>query len=87
MEVAYATPRRQWLLVCTLPEGSTLAAAIEASGIRALCPEVRIEEGSVGVWSRVKPLDTVLQSGDRVEIYRPLLADPKEVRRRRALAS
>jgi uncharacterized protein len=84
VEVAYATPQRQWLLDCEVAQGATLADAIAASGIRDMCPELVVEDGAVGIWSRVRPLDTVLAAGDRVEIYRPLKADPKEVRRRRA---
>jgi uncharacterized protein len=84
VEVAYATPQQQWLLQCRVPPGTTLAEAIEASGIRDLCADIEVVEGQVGVWNRVRPLDCVLQHGDRVEIYRSLKADPKEVRRRRA---
>jgi putative ubiquitin-RnfH superfamily antitoxin RatB of RatAB toxin-antitoxin module len=84
VEVAYALPDRQWLQSCELPEGATLADAIEASGLRRMLPELEVGEGLVGVWNRVRPLDTPLADGDRVEIYRPLRADPKEARRRRA---
>ncbi|HRQ63813.1 MAG TPA: RnfH family protein [Xanthomonadaceae bacterium] len=84
VEVAYATPQRQWLLPCQVAPGTTLAEAIEVSGIRDKCADIEVVEGQVGIWSRVRPLATVLEDGDRVEIYRPLKADPKEVRRRRA---
>jgi uncharacterized protein len=84
VEVAFATPQRQWLLPCRVAPGTTLAGAIEASGIRDMCAGIEVVEGRVGIWNRVRPLDTVLEDGDRVEIYRPLKADPKEVRRRRA---
>lgn len=87
VEVAYATPERQWLLSCELPLGATIADAITASGILELCPGIDAGEGHVGVWSRVRAPDTVLADGDRVEIYRSLKADPKEVRRRRARES
>lgn len=84
VEVAYATPARQTLLTVQLPPGSTVAEAIEASGIRDRCPDIPVDPAEVGIFSRKRPLDHILQDGDRVEIYRPLRADPKEVRRQRA---
>lgn len=84
VEVVYALPDRQWQRQLELPEGATLRDAIEASGIRRAFPALMIEEGMVGIWYRVRPLDTPLRDGDRVEIYRPLQADPKEARRERA---
>lgn len=84
VEVAYALPGRQWLLAVTVPSGATLAEAIEASGIRAKVADLVIDPDRVGIFGRKAALDTVLADGDRVEIYRPLLADPKEVRRARA---
>ena len=85
VEVAYATPKRQWLLRISVVEGSTLEDAIEQSGITNEWPEIEVDPARVGIFGRKMPLDTVLRSGDRVEIYRPLIADPKEARRRRAL--
>lgn len=87
VEVAYATPERQALLRVEVPAGCTLAQAIELSGIRARFPELRLEEEGVGIFSRKVPLDHVLREGDRVEIYRPLIADPKETRRKKASAA
>lgn len=63
--------------------GATIREAIAASGLLASFPELSIEEGMVGVWYRVRPLDAPLREGDRVEIYRPLRADPKQARRER----
>ncbi len=84
VEVAHATPERQLLLRATVPVGSTLADAIELSGIRDEWPGIEVDLSSVGVFGRKLPPDTVLRAGDRVEIYRPLIADPREARRRRA---
>jgi putative ubiquitin-RnfH superfamily antitoxin RatB of RatAB toxin-antitoxin module len=83
VEVAYAEPTRQFLRRVTLDAGATAADAIAASGIEA---ELGIDASSLGcgIWSKPKPRDTPLADGDRVELYRPLLADPKEARRRRA---
>jgi len=83
VEVAYAEPGRQFLRPLTLAVGATIADAIAASGLEA---ELGIDASSLatGVWSKPKPRDTPLADGDRVELYRPLLADPKEARRRRA---
>ena len=84
VEVAYGRPERQALVSVSLPAGSTLLDAIEASGILRQFPEIDLRVNKVGVWGRLASLDTPLRPGDRVEIYRPLLADPKEVRRLRA---
>jgi putative ubiquitin-RnfH superfamily antitoxin RatB of RatAB toxin-antitoxin module len=83
VEVAYAEPQRQLLRRITLPAGATVADAIAASGLEA---DLRIDasELAVGVWSKPVARDAPLTNGDRVELYRPLTADPKEARRRRA---
>ena len=83
VEVAYAEPERQFLRRLTLAADATIADAIAASELEA---ELGIDASSLaaGVWSKPKPRDTPLADGDRVELYRPLLADPKEARRRRA---
>ena len=86
IEVAYATPDRQSLLRLPVPEGSTVAEAIEQSAIRDEFPELKMEIKAVGIFSRKVPLDHVLRAGDRIEIYRPLIVDPKEMRRQRAKA-
>jgi putative ubiquitin-RnfH superfamily antitoxin RatB of RatAB toxin-antitoxin module len=84
VEVAYATPERQALLRVEVPTGCTVEQAIGLSGICEQFPGLCIEEGAVGIFSRKVPLHQVLREADRVEIYRPLIADPKEARRKRA---
>lgn len=83
LEVAYALPERQLIVKLELAAGATVKQAIEASGIRAQFPEIE-ENPVVGIFSKKVGLDYVLQAGDRVEIYRPLLVDPKQVRREKA---
>ncbi len=85
IEVAYAAPDRQVLLSLFVPQGTTVAEGIERSAIRDEFPGVKMDLTSVGVFSRKVPPDQVLQEGDRIEIYRPLRVDPKEIRRQRAL--
>jgi hypothetical protein len=85
IEVAYATPDKQVLLDLSVPAGTTVAEGIEQSAIRDEFPELNMDIKAVGIFSRKVPLDHVLREGDRIEIYRPLIADPKEVRRKRAL--
>ena len=84
VEVAFATPPRQAILRVEVPVGCTVAQAIELSGIHERFPGMRVAADAVGIFSRKVPLEHVLQDGDRVEIYRPLIADPKEARRARA---
>ena len=85
--VAYAPPGKAVLTHLCLAPGSTVGEAIRASGLLAQCPEIDINRNRVGIFGRLAKLDTPLQDGDRVEIYRPLNADPKEVRRRRAASA
>jgi len=84
VEVVYALPDRQVVKRVTLAAGSRLREAIEASGLLAEFPGIRLGENAVGRYGEPADLDDLLQSGDRVEIYRPLRADPRETRRRRA---
>jgi putative ubiquitin-RnfH superfamily antitoxin RatB of RatAB toxin-antitoxin module len=84
IEVAYATPKKQVLIRFEAPAGCSVAEAIDLSGIRAEFPGIEIDPGAVGIFSRKVPLETILRDGDRVEIYRPLIADPKEMRKQRA---
>ncbi len=83
VSVAYALPERQTVLTLEVAQGTTLEAAIQQCGILRLYPEVDLTRQQVGILGRVRPLTTVLKAGDRVEIYRPRLADPKAVRRSR----
>jgi len=81
--VCYALPQRQDLVELKLPAGSTAAQAIAASGLQQKHPDIDLDRFKVGVFGKLIKLDTALQDQDRVEIYRPLIADPKEVRRKR----
>jgi putative ubiquitin-RnfH superfamily antitoxin RatB of RatAB toxin-antitoxin module len=84
VEVAYATPQRQVVIPLEVAEGSTVAQVIEYSGIVQQFPELDAMTMSVGIFSKpVKP-DHLVQFGDRIEIYRPLLIDPKQKRRAKA---
>jgi hypothetical protein len=84
VEVAYALPEAQFLVRVQLPPQATVRVAIERSGLLCRFPEIDLEKSRVGVFGRPCAADTVLADGDRVEIYRPLLADAKERRRLRA---
>jgi uncharacterized protein len=84
VEVVYARPEEQALVALEMPEGTTVREAIERSGILERFPEIDLTRLTVGIFGRVTGPGTVLADGDRVEIYRPLLADPKEVRRSKA---
>jgi len=84
VEVVYATPDAQTVRTVRVPADATVARAIAASGLPAQFPEIDLTRHAVGIFgSRVRLTDRVAD-GDRVEIYRPLLADPKEMRRKRA---
>ena len=85
VEVVLAMPERQLLVQVELPTGSTLRDAIEASSVVESFDEFELNLDRVGIFGKKAPPDQVLSDGDRVEIYRPLLADPKESRRQRAL--
>ena len=84
VEVCYALPDKQELIPLRLPSGATLKQAIEASGLLEKHPEIDIGKNKFGIYAKLSKLDTVLRDRDRVEIYRPLIADPKEVRKQRA---
>jgi len=86
VEVAYAEPQEQFLRRLELPAGGTVADAIAASEVSSAFPDIDIDPGRVGIFSRKVSMSQVLEEGDRVEIYRPLQADPKEVRRAKAAA-
>lgn len=84
IEVAYTLPHRQELVQLKLSAGSTVQQAIESSGLRQKYPDIDLARNKVGVFGKLTRLDAPLRDRDRVEIYRPLIADPKEVRRKRA---
>lgn len=84
VEVAYAKPEEKLILAVHTQEGVTALAAIEASGILAKFPEIDLKNNKLGIFGKLIKSDTLLRDKDRVEIYRKLIADPKEVRRRRA---
>ncbi len=84
VEVVYALPERQEIASLNLPSGSTAGQAIEASGLLAKFPEIDLTRNKLGIYAKLAKPDTALRDRDRVEIYRPLIADPKEVRKQRA---
>ncbi|WP_167455992.1 RnfH family protein [Buttiauxella izardii] len=84
VEVVYALPEKQYLLKVRLEQGSTVEQAIAASGILELRTDIDLAKNKVGIFSRPVKLADTVNDGDRVEIYRPLIADPKELRRQRA---
>lgn len=84
VEVAYALPEKQAIIQVNVDVGTTIGGAIVQSGIILEFPELDVEHSAVGIFGKAAPMTKVLADGDRVEIYRPLKADPKEVRRKRA---
>ena len=84
VEVIYALPDRQPLLNVRLADGATVEDAIRSSGVLDAFPEIDLVKNKVGIFSKLVKLDEKVRDRDRVEIYRPLIADPKEVRRKRA---
>jgi len=84
VEVAYAKPDHQKVILVEIKEGSTLEQVIKASGILTLYPEIDLSKQKIGIFGKIKNLQDIIQVGDRIEIYRPLLIDPKEARRKRA---
>ncbi|WP_105198636.1 RnfH family protein [Escherichia albertii] len=84
VEVVYALPERQYLQRVKLQEGATVEEAIRASGLLELRTDIDLAKNKVGIYSRPAKLSDIVHDGDRVEIYRPLIADPKELRRQRA---
>ena len=84
VEVVYPLPQKQEIFVVKLPLGATVREAIESSGVLAKYPEIDLAKSKLGVFAKLAKPDSVLRDRDRVEIYRPLIADPKEVRKQRA---
>ena len=84
VEVAYALPTKQLIIPVQIAPGASAAVAIQISGILAKFPEIDLDVNQIGVFGKLAKLDTPLRHLDRVEIYRALIADPKEVRKQRA---
>lgn len=84
ISVCYASDRHEWLRTLQVEAGTTIGAAIERSGVLEAFPNINLTTQPVGIYAKKKTLDTVLRERDRIEIYRPLVADPKESRRKRA---
>ncbi|MEJ2645344.1 MAG: RnfH family protein [Gammaproteobacteria bacterium] len=84
VEVAYARADEQVILALEVDEGTTLEQAVQQSGILERFPEIDFAQAKMGIFGKLNKRDYVLRPGDRVEIYRPLIADPKEIRKQRA---
>lgn len=84
VEVCYALPDKQTLLSLDVEATDDIESIIQQSGIMELYPEIDLSQNKVGVFSKLAKLTDTLHDGDRIEIYRPLIADPKEVRKQRA---
>lgn len=84
VQVCYATALREYFRELTVAQGTTIEQAIRLSGVLEDIPGIDLAQQPVGLYGKKHPLDTVLRERDRIEIYRPLVADPKESRRRRA---
>lgn len=84
IEVVYPLPDKQEVVRLQLAEGSTLQQAVEASGLLTKYPDIDLKKNKFGIWNKLAKTDATLRDQDRVEIYRPLIADPKEVRKQRA---
>ena len=84
IEVVYALPHEQVLLRLQMPQQATVAEAITLSGVMEKYPDIDLDRNRFGVYGKLARADAVLRDKDRIEIYRPLFADPKEVRRKRA---
>jgi putative ubiquitin-RnfH superfamily antitoxin RatB of RatAB toxin-antitoxin module len=88
VSVVYATPKQQWIFEQRVARGTSAQELIELSGFNDSIPDlkaVKLTDFNIGIFSQKTELDSLLEEGDRVEIYRPLTADPKEVRRQLAL--
>ncbi|QTL34407.1 MULTISPECIES: RnfH family protein [Pseudoalteromonas] len=84
VEVVFALPEKATTVSVDVAEGTSVEQVVLQSGILERCPEIDPTNLSLGVWNRTVKLNHVVRAGDRVEVYRPLIADPKEARRRRA---
>lgn len=84
ISVCYASDKVEWLHPMRVEAGTTIGEAIERSGVLEAFPDINLTTQAVGIYAKKKTLDTVLRERDRIEIYRSLVADPKESRRKRA---
>ncbi len=84
VEVVYALPHEQRVLNQVVDQNQTVEQIIRGSGILELYPDIDLSKNKIGIYSRNVKLDSQAKEGDRIEIYRPLVADPKEIRRKRA---
>ena len=84
VEVVYAYPERYFLKKLTLENPITIQNAIVQSGVLEKYTEIDLHQNKVGIFSRTAKLTDIVENGDRIEIYRPLIADPKEIRRKKA---
>jgi putative ubiquitin-RnfH superfamily antitoxin RatB of RatAB toxin-antitoxin module len=84
VEVAYAKPDEQVIIPLLVDAGTTIEEAIDQSGILEQFPEINLDQNRVGIFGKISKKSQVLRESDRIEIYRPLIADPKEVRKQRA---
>ena len=84
VEIAYALPEEQVIISIKVPSKSDVKQAIEKSGIQKKFPSIALSKNKVGIFGKKTTLDHVLKNRDRIEIYRPLILDPKEMRRKRA---
>ena len=84
IEVAYALPQEQIILTLEVAKDTTIEEGIYHSHIMQKYPEIDLKKQKVGIFGKVKKLTEILHTGDRIEIYRPLIADPKEARKKRA---
>lgn len=84
VELVYALPEEQTLLAFEIDEGATAEDVIKKSGILEQYPELDLTKNKIGLFSKLIKLDHLMREKDRIEIYRPLIADPKEIRKKRA---
>jgi putative ubiquitin-RnfH superfamily antitoxin RatB of RatAB toxin-antitoxin module len=82
IQVVYANPVRQFWVYVNVPDGATVRDAVLRSDVLRQFPEIDLETQKLGIFGKITPLDTPLSDGDRVEIYRTLIADPKLVKQR-----
>ena len=87
VSVVYATPNRQFWITLDMPEGARVRELIERSGVLNRFPEIDLQRQKMGIFSKLTTLDAVLEDGDRVEIYRPITADPKLLKQKSKAAA